>query len=337
MRYGQNPLKEQKKAVEPPAAITVGVLNYIPDQVGYFRGQLDSLKLCLASIRYHADQPFDLLVVDNGSCAEVRSYLQEELAAGRINYLILNSRNIGKANAKLQIMHVAPGDLVFYTDGDIYYKPGWVQAHLDVMRAFPDVGMVGGVPLRIEADFYTEGTLRWVEENETQLSVERGDLIPEEWTRVFLKSVGVPERDFQKYFDKWRHLEDCRVTFNGVTAYVGASHAQYLISREVIERLPHQRFGLALHTTEDQVFDRAIEDAGLLRLSTDRPYVYHVGNAISEDWLAEEFRRLVQESSTQLNTRALSQPRHWFWGRSKVRRVFRRIYEWAFDMYYQNA
>jgi len=337
MRYGQNPLKEQEKRVEPPAAITVGVLNHIPAQTGYFRGQLDSLKLCLASIRHHADQPIDLLVVDNGSCAEVQAYLQGELAAGRIDYLILNRRNMGKANAVFQILRAAPGDLVFYSDGDIYYKPGWVQAHLDVLRAFPRAGLIGGIPLRIQADYYTAGTLRWVAENQTRLTVERGDLIPEEWTRAFLKSVGVPERDFAGYFAKWRPLQDCRVTAGGVTAYVGASHAQFLTSRQVIERLPHRRFGLALNTTEDQVLDRAIEDAGWLRLSTERPFVYHIGNVISEDWLREEFKRLVQDSPAQWHGPAPARRRHWFWGHSRVRLVFRRIHEWAFDMYYQNA
>lgn len=336
MRYGQNPLKEQQKKVEPPAAITVGVLNFIPDQVGYFRGQLDSLKLCLASIRHHADRSIDLLVVDNGSCAEVRAYLQEELAAGRIDYLILNRRNLGKANAVLQILRTAPGDLVFYSDGDIYYRPGWVQAHLDVLRAFPQAGLIGGVPLRLQADYYTAGTLRWVAENQARLVVERGDLIPEEWTRAFLKSVGVPEREWAGYFAKWRPLQDCRVTANGVTAYVGASHAQFLTSRQVIERLPHRRFSLALNTTEDQVLDRAIEDAGWLRLSTARPFVYHIGNVISENWLREEFKRLVQDSPARQNGSASARRWHWFWGRSKVRLVLRRIHEWAFNIYYQD-
>lgn len=330
MRYGKNPLKEQEKTVEPPAGITVGVLNHIPDQAGYFRGQLDSLKLCLASIRHHADQPVDLLVVDNGSCTEVRSYLQDELASGNIDYLILNRRNIGKANAKFQILRAAPGDLVFYTDGDIYYRPGWVEAHLRILKAFPNVGLVGGVPLRNVAEFHTAGTLRWVEQNRDKLSYEKGDLIPEEWTREFLRSVNQ-----ERYIENWQHLEDCRVTYNGVTAYVGASHMQYLMSRKVIRQLPHQRFGLALNTTETQVFDRAIEDAGLLRLSTERPFVYHIGNVISEDWLLEEFKRLVQESPARPNIRTSTQRRHWFWGRSKVRRVFRLIHEWAFDMYYR--
>jgi len=29
--------------------------------------------------------------------------------------------------------------------------------------------------------------------------------------------------------------------------------------------------------------------------------------------------------------------RHWLWGRSKVRCVLMRLYEWAFDMHYRNS
>lgn len=336
MRYGQSPLKTQKTTIERPAMVTIGVLNYIPEQVGYFKGQLDSLKLCLASIRHHADQPVDLLVVDNGSCAEVRSYLHDELVAGHIDYLILNSRNIGKANAVLQILRSAPGDMVFYSDGDIYYRPGWLQAHLDVMKSFPNVGIVGGVPLRNQADFYTAGTYQWVENNKELLQCDSGDLIPEEWTLDFLRSVGATGQQMQNHLADWQQLEDYRITRNGVTAYVGASHMQYLICRQAIEALPHRRFGLALSPEEDHVFDQTLDNAGFLRLSTDRPYVYHIGNSISEAWLAEEFKRLVGQSPTQATIRA-TPTRHWFWGRWSVRTVVRWIHERTFDLYYQNT
>jgi glycosyltransferase involved in cell wall biosynthesis len=337
LRFGENPLKAEGKSVEPPAEITVGVLNYIPEQVGYFRHQFESLKLCLASILCHADQPFDLLVVDNGSCSEVRAYLQDELASGRIDCLILNKRNIGKANAVLQILRSAPGDYVFYTDGDVYHKPGWMQAHLDVLRTFPRVGLVGGVPLRSLAKHCTTGTLRWVEENRERLQCEKGDLIPEEWMREFLKSVGVSDRDLEKSLEQWGHFEDCRITLHEVAAYVGASHMQYLISSEAIEHLSHQRFSLALNKKDDHVLDRKVEEAGLLRLSTERPYVYHIGNAISEDWLVEEYRRLVQEPLTPLTKSPPTRHRHWFWGRWSVRCILRWVYECAFDIYRQNA
>jgi glycosyltransferase involved in cell wall biosynthesis len=333
MRKGQNPQKARESSTEPPAKITVAVLNYIPEQMGYFKHVFDSLRLCLASIRQHAGQPFDLLVLDNGSCEKVTSYLREELSTGQIDYLFLNRRNVGKLNAVFQMLLSAPGDYVFYSDGDIYYRPGWMQAHLDIMKTYPDVGLVGGVPLRSLASLYTDRTLRWVEENTDHLTYQKGDLIPEEWTREFLRSI-----DQERYIEKWIHLQDCRVTYEGVTAYVGASHMQYLVSRQVIERIPRFRSDKAIGAANDFYIDSFLEGAGLLRLSTDYPFAYHIGNSISEDWLVEEFKRLVQkEAPGRLSGPASRQSRHWFWGRSKVRRAFQLIYEWAFDMYYQNA
>lgn len=88
MRFGSNPQRGRGGTSEGPAAITVGVLNHIPDQEGYFEGQVESLELCLASLRAHADEPFELLVVDNTSCREVKRYLLGEQESGRIDYLV---------------------------------------------------------------------------------------------------------------------------------------------------------------------------------------------------------------------------------------------------------
>ncbi len=347
MRFGQNPFKVSQQGVEPPAAVTVGVLNYIPDQSGYFAGQFEALKLCLTSMRQHAGLPFDLCVVDNGSCAEVRDYLCQELEAGRIQYLLLNARNLGKANAVFQILRSAPGDTIFYSDGDVYYFPGWMQAHLDVLENFPEAGIVGGIPLRDQANYYTASTLRWVEQNHAGLAVEKGDLIPAEWTRTFLHSIG------EEHIEPgWLHDADCRITRAGTTAYVGASHMQFLISRRAVEAIPFKRFDHALQTEEDQHFDRHLQIAGYLRLSVSRPMVYHIGNAISEGWLQDEYQRLVAHplggalpSSVPVPGGPLPpQPpeapkdrRHWLWKRRPVRRLLKALYEKLFKIYYANA
>jgi glycosyltransferase involved in cell wall biosynthesis len=329
-RRGTNPQKIRESATEPPAEITVAVLTYIPEQAGYFANVLEALKLCLASLRAHADRPFDLLVLDNGSCKEVRSFLYEELARGRIQYLIANTRNVGKMNAVFQMLAAAPGEVVFYTDGDIYYRPGWMAAHLEVLNTFPNVGLVGGTPLRNLAEYCTEGTLRWIESHAADLDYQKGDLIPAEWTREFLHSVGS-----DKTFEQWIHTQDCRVTYQGVTAYAGASHMQYAMRREVAQSIPRYRSDKAISNENDLHIDTFLERSGYLRLSTDRPYVYHIGNAISEDWLREEYRRLVEKSYT--SSTDAPRRRHWFWGRSKVRRVLMAIYEWAFDLHYRNS
>ncbi len=65
MRVGWSPHKGRQ--VEPPASMTVAVLNHIPWLEEYYVQSLEVLELCLASIRATADRPFDLLVFDNGS------------------------------------------------------------------------------------------------------------------------------------------------------------------------------------------------------------------------------------------------------------------------------
>jgi hypothetical protein len=58
MRTAKNPYKVQSSKLDPPASITVGVLAHIPHQAGYYERSLDALRLCLASLRAHADLPF---------------------------------------------------------------------------------------------------------------------------------------------------------------------------------------------------------------------------------------------------------------------------------------
>ena len=125
MRKGFSPLK-MSSPIEGAAEVSVAVLNSIPDTEGYFAQALDVLKLCLASIRHHADREFDLLIVDNGSCRPVVEYLQAELTAGRIDHLILNRRNIGAGNGLMQLLRSAPGRYVFYSEWR-YVLPPWVD------------------------------------------------------------------------------------------------------------------------------------------------------------------------------------------------------------------
>lgn len=101
MRIGQNPAKFVKD-VAKPERITAAVLNYIPFLSGFYADMLDVLKANLTSLRETADMPLDVLVFDNASCDEVRQFLLDEHQAGRIQYLYLSSRNLGRAVPGMQ-------------------------------------------------------------------------------------------------------------------------------------------------------------------------------------------------------------------------------------------
>ncbi len=134
MRVGQNPAKFVKE-VAKPARITVAVLNYIPFLSGFYAEMLDVLKASLGNIWTNTDPPYDLMVFDNGSCEEVRQYLSDSYEQGRIQYLLLSSRNLGKGGAWNQIFGGAPGEIIAYADNDCYFYPGWLSQSMQILEA----------------------------------------------------------------------------------------------------------------------------------------------------------------------------------------------------------
>src|SRR5689334_19774549 len=159
MRKGQNPAKFVNQ-VARPERITVALLNYIPFLSGFYAEALDVLKVSLESMRNDPGLPFDLLVFDNGSCAEARDFLVGEKDAGRIQYLILSEKNLGKGGAWNIMLAGAPGKIISYTDSDVLFYPKWLSRSVEVLETFPKAGMVTGRPFRTNPDFYSF-TLDW--------------------------------------------------------------------------------------------------------------------------------------------------------------------------------
>src|SRR5512147_696891 len=188
MRKGQNPAKFVKD-VPRPERITVALLNYIPFLSGFYAETLEVLKVSLESMRRDAGLPFDLMVFDNGSCAEVRDFLVKEKEEGRIQYLILSERNMGKGGAWNVILAGAPGEIIAYADSDILYSPGWLKRSVELLETFPDVGMVTARPFRTNPEFHTS-TRAWAQKN---AALEEGCFIPWERFWEFNRSLGQDE------------------------------------------------------------------------------------------------------------------------------------------------
>src|SRR5574339_1313356 len=173
MRKGQNPAKFVKE-VAHPERITVALLNYIPFMSGFYAETLDVLKVSLESMRQDAGLPFDLMVFDNGSCPEVRDFLVAEKEAGRIQYLILSEKNMGKGGAWNLMLAGAPGEIIAYTDSDVLFSPGWLKRSVELLETFPNVGMVTARPFRTPPEFYT-ATLAWAKR---EADLREGAFIP---------------------------------------------------------------------------------------------------------------------------------------------------------------
>jgi hypothetical protein len=271
MRVGHNPARFVEKVAQP-AEITVTVVNCIPFLSGYYEQSLDVLKRVVDSLHATREDahPYDVMIFDNHSCAEVREYLKEASDQGKIQYLIFSDTNIGKIGAWNFMFGAAQGKYTVFSDGDVGFRTGWLNASLELFDAFPNVGMVTARPVRTSME-YSAATLEWASQHPGVL--EEGQFL--EWDVYWehARSVGISEEQGRINFPS---RKDYRLTYNGKSAFVGATHFQFMARNELLKQI------VPLPSVQpmrgERELDVQIDKLGCLRLLTEKPYVWHMGN-----------------------------------------------------------
>lgn len=282
MRVGTSPNKSTQ-TTHRPARVTVCVLVSIPSRDGYYAHRLEVVRLSLASLLKHTPRAdCDVLVFDNGSCREGVDALRELLDQRQIQFLMLSATNLGKANAYRLMFQAAPGEIVAYTDDDVLFYPGWLDAQVRLLEGFPRVGMVSGLPVNQQFAYgnrYLDAYLREF----PAVRVERGRFIPDEWERDFAVSTG---REEAPPGARRRH-EEVRLTYQGLSAYSTAAHFQFVAWRSAILRGLPQEFVPGLMRESVRDVDERMDELGYARLSTTDRHVRHIGNVVSRELVGD--------------------------------------------------
>ncbi len=280
-RIGQNPAKLGMKAYQP-LKLGIAMITYIPSQDGYFRDSLAILKLSLKSIIRNTSEPFDLLVFDNGSCAEIKNALVKMHQDGEIRWLILSRENLGKTGAQNWIFSAMPNEWICYTDSDVLFRKGWLEVSREIIRHFPPAGMVGAQPCFFDV-LKGKG-----QAHIPLLSSKKFSLIsykPEKSiVEEYCRGINAPPEMAAKYHAT--HLERIRVEKDGFQAGFGASHMQFLITSKLAHQILPLPYLSGLNQEEDRQLDLRIDQKGALHLSTIEPYVVHMGNVLDE-WVQD--------------------------------------------------
>ena len=279
MRQGKNPYKNE--IAYHPKKVTIAVLVFIPVMEGYHKDRFEIFKVCLSSILHHTHTEFDLLVFDNGSCSEVQAYLQDLRAKNVIQYLVQMSENVGILNAYNMIFSMAPGEYIAYSDDDMFFYPGWLETELAIAEEFTPIGMVSGLPTWQNFGFATDSVFKLIEAS-GNIEVEQTKGWPADWTEKYCRSIGRPVEEF---IDQCADKDVVKLSRNNVSAFVTGTHCQFLVKKENLATI------LPINTTDNTAmknvarFDEKLDRAGFLRLSTDTPLVWHMGNVLEEkDW-----------------------------------------------------
>lgn len=271
-----NPARNQLSGYHP-TRLTLAVLTHVPNQAGYFEHRFDVLRLCLESLIANTPDPYDLMVFDNGSCPPVIDYLRQLRDDGYIHYLMLSSQNIGKIGALQILFRAAPGEIIAYNDDDVFFLPGWLDAHMQILETFPNVGMVTGFYIRSHMSYAMKSTLDFA--NRPDVQAQRGLLIPPQWEQHYIDNMG---RTWEKYQEEIQGCEDLALTYNHVEALASAGHHQFIALKKVIlQALPADWGGQLMGRMLE--LDEAVDSLGRLRLSTRQPVTRLLGNVVSEE------------------------------------------------------
>ena len=294
-RVGTNPSRNQKLTFEPPR-VTVAVLVYDPHEAGYFEHRLAVTRLTIESILANTERPFELLVFDNGSSQPMTRFLEGLYEAGKIDTLILSSKNIGKLNALWRIANAAQGSVLAYTDDDVYHLKGWLPEHLRVLDTFPNVSAVTGFYIKQRVAMSSARTLEWVEAGQAD-SVEKGQLIPRKWEEEYMDNSG---RSEERYQGEVAGLEDVVVTYKGVKAWVSAHHFQVMMPKtvmlEVLSEMLEGGWSDLLMGRMVEMDDR-MDAKGYLRLTTYPQTMRLLGNVIDDEVAALAARDGIEAKS----------------------------------------
>lgn len=291
MRVGDNPNKFDNILADSYIHQVI-IPVYIPNEEGYFKDTFQIFKLCIQSLLQTSHAGTYITIVNNGSYGKVTQYLDNLLVEKKIQEVI-HSTNIGKINAVLKGLVGINTEIVTVSDQDILFQENWQSETLDIFNNFPNVGVVGLIPMfnthksychNIIFDNMFSGKLKFSSVKTPESMIKFYDTI-------------LTTRDYnQNYLKKILTLS----SKSGKNAIVGSGHLVASYRKNIFDSLDSTFTNDLLSGNSDRKFlDLPPLKLGYYRLTTDDNYAFHMGNSF-ENWMVDYFPRAINNYEKQL-------------------------------------
>ncbi len=285
VRIGKNPLKEKKVHSARPY-VSCCTITCVPELSGYWSEMKDVVEFSILSMKKNTKIDNEIILLDNGSCKDFVNFLISVKDYGLIDRLVLCNDNMGKIGGINILSSIFSSNYFMYADSDIYFMPGWLERHVEIFETFHRhglrPGMITGTPLPV-GDI--DKMLAFLSKAE---GVEvREHVLPESYLKMHAEDIGKSIDRIAKSLRKVGYI----ASIDGVEAFLGAWHMQFLMSREVASRVFPLSANYALRGDEDRQIEETVEKLGYLRLSPPNYVLRHIGNVICGD-LRSEYNKL---------------------------------------------
>ena len=262
------------KGADQYTPIVLTVVTHLPNMTGYHKNRLEVVQTCLQTMRDNSGGDYTVIVWDNASCEEFRSWARDVYKPD----MFVQSTNIGKTLARNTLASMLPKDkIIAYCDDDILFYPDWLNPQVELLETFPNVSAVTGYPVRTQFRWGVNNTKLWGSKHG---KMQAGKFISDEWERDFAISIG---RDPEWHKQYTITDLDYLVEYNGLKAYATAHHCQFI---GYAGRISQAHKDDAEAMGDEKYFDTNLDFLGL-RLATVNRLTRHMGNVIDGELRAE--------------------------------------------------
>jgi hypothetical protein len=297
MREGVNPNNHKNIGISKKSHRVI-IPVYIPNFEGYFKDSLNVFKVCIESLLNTINEDTAISIISNASCDEVNDYINELYLSKYIDRAIYSKENVGKMNAVISETRASFEEFITYSDADVFFDKGWLKQTFTMFKNVPEAGFISMNPTpqnytHLESTLLSNLKVLFFQNKKTKDVCAINDL------EHFHKSIGKEKEFTLKMF------ENKILTITDKNYILGAGHFCCTIRKTpTLKFVPLEYSNKAASGGSEGVYlDIPFNKTSLLRLSSPKSFVWHMGNVLEKEWSISKLNQIAdfKEDSFSFN------------------------------------